>query len=217
MPASRSFGDSTGKAPVSDRAIDARRLLRPRCHRPLGVCARRRPAPDRRHQAARPQGRRRPCCRSKADVNAAQPDGATALAWAAYLGDRETAEALLKAGAKVETADEYGETPLTLACAIGDAALIDKLLKAGANANAARWNGETALMIAAEFRAASMPCSCCSIRAPTSTPPRIGKGQTALMWAAAEGHSDVVKLLIERGANVKATRNPASRRWFSPP
>ena len=46
----------------------------------------------------------------KADVNAVQPDGATALAWAAYLDDRDAAEALLKAGAKVETADEYGET-----------------------------------------------------------------------------------------------------------
>ena len=30
------------------------------------------------------------------------------------------------------------------------------------------------------------------------------KGQTALMWAAAEGHSDVVKLLIDKGADVKA-------------
>src|SRR5215213_1980987 len=57
----------------------------------------------------------------KVDVNEAQPDGATALAWAAYLGDRPTAEALLKAGAKVQTADEYGETPLTLACSVGDA------------------------------------------------------------------------------------------------
>src|ERR687891_233719 len=69
--------------------------------------------------------------RAKTPVDAAQPDGATALAWAAYLDDRETAEALLAAGAKVNTADEYGEAPLTLACSTGDAALIAKLLKAG--------------------------------------------------------------------------------------
>ena len=49
------------------------------------------------------------------DVNAAQPDGATPLAWAAYLDDRESADLLLAAGASVKTADEYGETPLTLA------------------------------------------------------------------------------------------------------
>jgi hypothetical protein len=59
--------------------------------------------------------------RSKADINAAQPDGATALAWAVHLGEREMAEALLKAGANANTTDEYGETPLTLAAANGDA------------------------------------------------------------------------------------------------
>ena len=45
------------------------------------------------------------------------PDGATALAWAVYLGDRESADLLLAAGANVKTADEYGESPLTLAAA----------------------------------------------------------------------------------------------------
>src|SRR5499427_5792828 len=82
-----------------------------------------------------------------ADINAAQPDGATALSWAAYLDDRESAETLLAAGANVKTADEYGETPLSLAAANGNSALVEKLLKAGADANVARWDGETALMI----------------------------------------------------------------------
>src|SRR5215212_10884944 len=57
--------------------------------------------------------------RAKADVNAAQPDGATPLAWAVYLGQRTMAEALLNAGARANTADEYGETPVTLAAANG--------------------------------------------------------------------------------------------------
>jgi ankyrin repeat protein len=38
------------------------------------------------------------------------------------------------------------------------------------------------------------------------------RGQNALMWAAAEGHPDVVDLLIKRGANVKA----ASKSGFTP-
>ena len=62
--------------------------------------------------------------RAKADVNAAQPDGATALAWAVHLGERRMAEALLDAGANADTADEYGETPVTLAAANGDAGLV---------------------------------------------------------------------------------------------
>ena len=33
------------------------------------------------------------------DVNAAQPDGATPLAWAVYLNQEETADRLIKAGA----------------------------------------------------------------------------------------------------------------------
>ena len=53
-----------------------------------------------------------------ADVNAAQADGATPLAWAVYLNQVETADRLIKAGANVNAADEYGETPLTLACGI---------------------------------------------------------------------------------------------------
>ena len=59
--------------------------------------------------------------RAKADVNASQPDGATALAWAVHLGERRMAEALLDAGATADTVDEYGETPVTLAAANGDA------------------------------------------------------------------------------------------------
>src|SRR3982074_1665952 len=72
------------------------------------------------------------------DVNAAQPDGATPLAWAVHLDDRDMTDALLAAGANVNAANEYGESPLTLASANGDAALVARLLKAGANVNAAR-------------------------------------------------------------------------------
>src|SRR5258707_143852 len=59
--------------------------------------------------------------RAKADVNAAQPDGATALAWAVHLGERGMAEALLDSGANANTADEYGETPVAVATANGGA------------------------------------------------------------------------------------------------
>src|SRR2546423_3921165 len=64
-----------------------------------------------------------------ADVNAAQPDGMTALHWAAYLEDFETAKLLAKAGAEVTT-NAYGVTPLSLACLNGNASLVEVLLDA---------------------------------------------------------------------------------------
>jgi ankyrin repeat protein len=149
--------------------------------------------------------------KAKADVNASQPDGATALAWAVHLGERDMADALLKAGANVNTADEYGETPLTLAAANGDAELVQRLLAAGGSARAARWNGETAAMIAAG--AGSLD----SVRALVLRGADVNAfeprgGQTALMWAAAEGHSDVVAGLVEMGATVDAV----SKNGFTP-
>ena len=139
----------------------------------------------------------------RADVNAAQPDGATALAWAAFLDETAVAESLLAAGAKVSTADEYGETPLTLACANGNAKLVDAFLRAGANPNSARWDGETALMIAANSGNTEVVKALLA-RGAAVNAAESRKGQTALMWAAAEGHTDVASLLIDHGADVKA-------------
>jgi len=149
--------------------------------------------------------------RSKADVNAAAPDGATALAWAVHLGERRMAEALLDAGAAANTADEYGESPVTLAAANGDAGLIARLLKAGGDARATRWNGETALMIAANAGSLEAVGALARGGADVNAAEPRG-GQTALMWAAAEGHSDVVSALIALGATVDA----ASRAGFTP-
>src|SRR5215475_1611911 len=53
------------------------------------------------------------------DVNALQPDGTTALAWAAHRDDLPTAGLLIEAGANVNAANDYGVTPLWLACSDG--------------------------------------------------------------------------------------------------
>jgi len=60
----------------------------------------------------------------KADVNAPQADGATALHWAVYRGDREMADMLLRAGANAKAANREGATPLWLASVNGDATVI---------------------------------------------------------------------------------------------
>src|SRR5215212_9310447 len=69
----------------------------------------------------------------KADVNAADADGTTALHWAAYYDDVESVELLIKAGANVNAANDLGATPLWNAGINAGAAIVKRLLDAGAN------------------------------------------------------------------------------------
>jgi len=149
--------------------------------------------------------------KEKVDVNATQPGGATALAWAAQRADDEMAQILLAAGAKPDLSNDYGETPLTLACANGDGVLVKKLLDAGANAKAARWNGETPLMICAGNGKTEAVQQLLAKGADLAATDQT-KGQNALMWAAAQGRAAVVKVLLERGADI----NVASKGNFTP-
>ena len=145
--------------------------------------------------------------KERADVNAAQVDGMTALHWAAYHDDREVAELLVKAGASANAASRYGVTPLSLACTNGNAAVVDLLLKAGADPNAPLAGGETPLMTAA--RTGALPVAKALLAAGARVDAKDeSRGQTALMWAAAEGHAAVVQALIGAGANVH-TRLPS--------
>ena len=60
--------------------------------------------------------------KQRADVNAADAEGMTALHWAAHWNDLETVKLLLRAGAKAKVANRYGVTPLHEACTVGDVA-----------------------------------------------------------------------------------------------
>ena len=86
---------------------------------------------------------------TRVDVNAAKPDGTTALHWAVDRDSPEIVQLLIRAGANVKAANRYGATPLWLAALNGNAATIGMLLEAGASASAASPEGETALMVAA--------------------------------------------------------------------
>src|SRR5947209_3940820 len=55
----------------------------------------------------------------RANPDESQPDGTTALQWAARLDDMETARLLISAGAHVKAANRYGMTALSLACTNG--------------------------------------------------------------------------------------------------
>jgi len=138
-----------------------------------------------------------------ADVNAAQPDGATALQWAAHWDDAAAVEQLLRAKAAVNAANDHGVTALALACENRSVIVVDKLLKAGANANAVLSSGETVLMTASRTGHLGVLQALLAhgARVNASEP---AHNQTALMWAVAEQHPDIVRTLIAQGADIHA-------------
>lgn len=138
---------------------------------------------------------------AKADVNAAQVDGTTALHWAAYHDEAEVVDSLLAAGAKAEAPNRYGITPLLLACENGNEAIVRALVAAGADPNTKQHGGETALMIAS--RTGKPGAVKVLLEAGAEVDAKDRKDQTALMWAAAEGHAEVIGLLVASGADPK--------------
>jgi uncharacterized protein len=137
-----------------------------------------------------------------ADVNAPQVDGMTALHWATYNDDLKAVELLVQSGANVKAANRYGVTPISLACTNGNAAIVELLLASGADPNRSLPGGETPLMTAARTGALT------AVKVLLSRGAAVGakeekRGQTALIWAAAEGHAKVVEALIAAGADYR--------------
>ena len=85
----------------------------------------------------------------RTDVDATQPDGATALAWAAHWDEVQAAKRLLKSGADPDIANDYGVAPLMLAIRNRSPGMVELLFAKGANPNATLWTGVTTLMVAA--------------------------------------------------------------------
>lgn len=135
-------------------------------------------------------------------IDAPEPDGTTALHWAVYHDDLAMTGRLLDAGANVNAANRNGATPLTLACANSGAALVDRLLKAGADPSIAP-SGAPPLLACAQGGAVSAVQMLIARGADVNAKDS-WRGQTALMWAAAENHADLITVLLAGGAAVDA-------------
>ncbi len=150
---------------------------------------------------------------ARVDVNAPQPDGATALHWAVYREHLEITGFLIAAGADVNAANDLGMRPLLMACARGHGPLVEHLLASGADPNGTPASGETALMAAS--RAGSLEAvnallaAGAHVNATEST-----RGQSALMWAAANRHPAITRALLDHGADVGA-RSRTRRRVYN--
>ena len=156
-------------------------------------------------EAARNQDRNtiRSLVSQHADVHARSDDGSTALLWAAHWNDLDAADLLLRAGADANSANDFRMTPLSQACTNGSGAFVRLLLKSGANPNLAIATGETPLMTCARSGSADAVGILLEYGAAINAR-EPSQNQTALMWAAAEHHPNVVKTLIDAHADLKA-------------
>ena len=141
--------------------------------------------------------------KQKLDVNAPLADGSTALHWAVQRDDLAIADLLIRAGARAKVANDLGATPLHLACVNRNGAMVQRLLKAGGDPNATLERGATVLMECARSGDVT------SVRALLANGASVNDNeplhhQTALMWAAAQQHPQVVEALIEAGADINA-------------
>jgi ankyrin repeat protein len=150
-----------------------------------------------------------------ANVNAAEADGTTALHWASYRDDLESADVLIHAGAAVNAANDLGVTPLWTASLNGSVAMVRRLLEAGANPSAALLRGETVVMVAARAGNPEIVELLASRGADVNA--RAARGQTALMWAVAQQHPDVVKVLLAHGADLRARSDVWGQMMAVPP
>jgi ankyrin repeat protein len=150
-------------------------------------------------------------------VNAPQVDGATALHWAVYRDDLETADLLIRAGAKVGATNREGVTPLSMAALYGNTAMITRLLKAGADPKQRGPNGETTLMLAARNGDPEAVRVLIAAGAEPNARETL-RGTTALMWAAEQKHPAAVRALLDGGADFRLRSGGAGlpRNYMAP-
>ena len=130
--------------------------------------------------------------------------GETALMWACGQGEMGCAAALLLAGSNVNavsTGLQRGLTALSIASVNGHAALIPLLVESGAELEARDANGDNAFVVACSH--GKLECVVALLDAGSDVNAGSGEeGHTGLIFAAAEGHTALITLLVASGGKL---------------
>ncbi len=140
--------------------------------------------------------------RQGVSVKSVAPDGSTPLHWAVHFDRGDLAQRLLKAGADANAATDLGVTPLGLACENGSSSMVQLLLQSGAQTTPPTAAVPPLLTAARVGNVDVVRALLAKGANPNGREPQ--RQQTALMWAAANAHPDVVDVLLRAGAAVDA-------------
>lgn len=132
--------------------------------------------------------------------------GQTALQAACMQGHEDVVKYLLDAGADVHFCggNNFQRTGLQIACGQGNERVVHLLLEAGSEVNMSpATNHGVRILIRSQQEAHSSPKTFAVARY---------NGRTALQAASERGHLNIVKLLLDRGAEVNAPPSPVAGR-----
>ena len=136
--------------------------------------------------------------KSGIDVNAkTEWEGNPALIIAIWKGDVRIIKAIIGAGANPNITDNYGTTPLDAASEKGIAEVVSALIASGANV---KESGPGAMVIASRWGFGEIVKALLNAGVETKGE----KAVKAMSQASDFGHTSVVKLLLEKGAEVNA-------------
>lgn len=151
-------------------------------------------------------------------------EGNSLLNEAAYIGDRRLVEAMIRIGVDVDypargLADiaPVGSawTPIMLAAAEGHEEIVSMLIQGGADVNAKNELGRTSLMFSANYGFFEIAEMLLENGASTDDVANDETGWTAIIAASFNGHRNLVRLLLEHGAdqNIRDTSGKTALMW----